>query len=81
VRASLTERRFRAHWVRAKDVGSGNERQRFLAVQQAMGKGFDGRCAKSDEQFIFPFGVATDGSGYVYVADRFNNRIQKFACP
>src|SRR5205814_1731629 len=26
------------------------------------------------------FGVATDGSGNVYVADTDNNRIQKFAC-
>ena len=25
-----------------------------------------------------PFGVATDGSGNVYVADTFNHRIQKF---
>jgi hypothetical protein len=36
VRARLTERRFRAYWLRAKDVGSGNERQRFLAVQKAL---------------------------------------------
>jgi NHL repeat len=28
-----------------------------------------------------PIGVATDGSGNVYVADTANNRIQKFACP
>jgi DNA-binding beta-propeller fold protein YncE len=28
-----------------------------------------------------PGGVATDGSGNVYVADTNNNRIQKFACP
>ena len=28
-----------------------------------------------------PSGVATDGSGNVYVADSGNNRIQKFACP
>jgi len=29
-------------------------------------------------QFSFPIGVATDGLGNVYVADRANNRIQKF---
>jgi len=31
-----------------------------------------------DGQFNFPEGVAVDGSGNVYVADTFNNRIQKF---
>jgi DNA-binding beta-propeller fold protein YncE len=34
-----------------------------------------------DGQFMTPTGVATDGSGNVYVADTNNNRIQKFACP
>jgi len=29
-------------------------------------------------QFIFPFGVATDVTGDVYVADAGNHRIQKF---
>src|SRR5207244_1331791 len=31
-----------------------------------------------DGQFNFPYGVATDGSGNVYVADDGNHRIQKF---
>jgi len=30
-------------------------------------------------QFSYPFGVAVDGSGNVYVADSGNNRVQKFA--
>ena len=29
-------------------------------------------------QFNFPYGVATDGSGNVYVSDTNNNRVQKF---
>jgi hypothetical protein len=36
IKAQLTEWRFRAYWARAADVGSGNERQRFLAVQKAL---------------------------------------------
>jgi hypothetical protein len=36
VKANLTEGRFRAYWLRARDVGDGNERQRFLAVQRAL---------------------------------------------
>ena len=32
-------------------------------------------------QFSAPIGVATDGSGNLYVADTNNNRIQKFTCP
>ena len=31
-----------------------------------------------DGQFQDPKGIAVDGSGRVYVADTFNNRIQKF---
>lgn len=30
-------------------------------------------------RFWFPVGVAVDGDGYLYVADSWNNRIQKFA--
>ncbi len=36
IKAKLTEFRFRSYWRRTQDVGSGNERQRFLTVQQAL---------------------------------------------
>src|SRR5215475_13029826 len=36
VRANLTEWRFRSYWRRARDVGDGNERIRFIAVQKAL---------------------------------------------
>jgi DNA-binding beta-propeller fold protein YncE len=29
-------------------------------------------------QFSFPFGIAVDGGGNIYVADAFNNRVQVF---
>src|SRR5437763_1411052 len=38
-----------------------------------------GSSGTGDGQFDFPFGVATDGSGNVYVADHGNHRIQKSA--
>jgi len=31
-----------------------------------------------DGQFLYPYGVAVDSSGNVYVADTNNHRIQKF---
>ena len=31
-----------------------------------------------DGQFFYPFGIAVDMTGNVYVADSHNNRIQKF---
>ncbi len=37
-----------------------------------------GSEGEGEGQFSNPFGVAVDGSGNVYVADRDNNRIQKF---
>ena len=37
-----------------------------------------GSQGSGDGQFMFPTGVAVDGDGDVYVADRDNNRIQKF---
>src|SRR5262249_2197035 len=37
-----------------------------------------GSAGSGDAQFEFPWGVAVDGSGNVYVADRDNNGIQKF---
>src|SRR5207244_2451831 len=37
-----------------------------------------GSSGAGNGQFSNPVGVATDGSGNVYVADQSNNRIQKF---
>src|SRR5437667_171515 len=37
-----------------------------------------GSAGAGNGQFNYPSGVATDGSGNVYVADTYNNRIQKF---
>ena len=37
-----------------------------------------GSSGSGDGQFEVPFGVATDGSGNVYVADDVNDRMQKF---
>lgn len=36
------------------------------------------RNGSGDGQFVQPYGIAVDSSGYIYVADRYNNRIQKF---
>ena len=40
-----------------------------------------GSLGSGNGQLFLPSGVATDGSGSVYVADTYNHRIQKFACP
>jgi sugar lactone lactonase YvrE len=37
-----------------------------------------GAYGSEDGQFKYPYGVAVDGSGDVYVADFYNHRIQKF---
>src|SRR3989442_10471867 len=37
-----------------------------------------GSQGSGNGQFNYPFGVATDAAGNVYVADANNNRIQKF---
>jgi DNA-binding beta-propeller fold protein YncE len=37
-----------------------------------------GSWGTGDGQFVYPSGIAVDGSNYVYVADYGNNRIQKF---
>jgi probable HAF family extracellular repeat protein len=38
-----------------------------------------GPSAPGAVQFYYPFGIAVDGNGNVYVADQYNHRIQKFA--
>jgi DNA-binding beta-propeller fold protein YncE len=51
-------------------------------TRRATAKGpYNKKVCSEDGQFMTPTGVATDGSGNVYVADTNNNRIQKFACP
>jgi DNA-binding beta-propeller fold protein YncE len=38
-----------------------------------------GSLGSGDGQFNYPYGIAVDPSGNIYVADTINNRIQKFA--
>jgi len=38
-----------------------------------------GAYGTGNGQFYYPWGVATDAAGNIYVADTFNKRIQKFA--
>jgi tripartite motif-containing protein 71 len=44
----------------------------------APGTGRTGAAGSGDGQFLYPYGVALDGSEYVYVADGENHRIQRF---
>jgi hypothetical protein len=67
------------NWERAwgKDVISGNAETGFevctaaASCQSAISGGLGG-------ELNFPYGVATDATGAVYVTDEFNHRIQKF---
>ena len=64
-------------------VDSENNRiEKFSATGRFLGKwgrnGGDGSAGSGDGEFNFPYGVAADGWGNVYVADGRNNRIQKF---
>ena len=40
--------------------------------------GGDGISGAGDGEFNYPSGIATDESGFVYVTDTYNHRIQKF---
>ena len=37
-----------------------------------------GEMGSADDQFYYPYGIGTDSSGNVYVADTYNHRVQKF---
>ena len=37
--------------------------------------------SSANDSFYLPYGIAVDGSGHVYVADRFNNRVAVYATP
>jgi hypothetical protein len=64
--------------VYVADPGNpGNNRiQVFSTTGQFLGK--FGSTGSADGQFFVDNGVATDAAGNIYVADTFNNRIQKF---
>jgi hypothetical protein len=59
--------------------GSSKQASTEGSVSTLAGSGTSGFAdgVGSVAQFSFPFGVAVDSSGNVYVADRFNNRIRK----
>ena len=55
----------------------GNHRiQKFTSDGQFIAKWGSG--GNGDGEFYYPFGIAIDSSGHVYVADTYNHRIQKF---
>ena len=37
-----------------------------------------GTYGSGDGQFLWPLGIAVDGAGYIFVADAYGNRVQKF---
>ena len=43
-----------------------------------LGSGREGRNGHGDGEFYYPIDIAVDRSGYVYVADADNHRVQKF---
>ncbi|MBP9502484.1 MAG: hypothetical protein KBF17_10020 [Candidatus Promineofilum sp.] len=59
------------------DVVSGNVDTDF-EICQSGDTCKDGLPGSGDGQFSYPYGVAVDGAGNVYVADTYNHRIQKF---
>jgi tripartite motif-containing protein 71 len=61
----------------AEEVG--NRVQKFTNTGTFLTKW--GSQGNGDGQFNFPYGVAVDGSGNVFVAEYNNDRVQKFACP
>lgn len=59
-----------ANWSGLSNVTSASTPPRYRTEWGSLGTG--------DGQFSYPAGAAVDGSGNVYVADRGNDRVQKF---
>ena len=59
--------------VRRVDASNGTI-SRFAGNE---GQGFSGDGPATSESLFLPYGVAVDGSGTVYIADTFNNRIRR----
>ncbi len=57
-------------------VAGGNRIRKFSPTGRLVG--IWGRFGTGQGEFNHPSGIAVDREGYIYVVDRFNNRIQKF---
>lgn len=55
-----------------------NHRVQYFSGDNASYLGQWGRNGSGNEEFNAPSGIALDTLGYIYVADRWNHRIQKF---
>ncbi len=55
---------------------SNNRVQKFSPAGAFLSK--FGSYGSGDGQFSYPYGIAIDSAGNIYVADTNNNRIQKF---
>jgi DNA-binding beta-propeller fold protein YncE len=53
-----------------RDIAAGGEQG---------GNAFDGRRGEAPGQFDEPMGVALDPAGHIYISERLNHRVQKFA--
>ena len=58
-------------------IGVGNHRVSVFTSEGHFLTSFGGR-GEGPGEFNFPCGLAVDSSGFVYVCDSFNNRIQVF---